>query len=117
MDELTKIIKHQVQLNNGINRTRLILGVMSVVGPMKFTVTEFSTAIANLLRDKELMVLEFSDPESPTGTKTLLFMKETKFLNLNDLSREMTGNASEENNPRKDKLGHKSRPNKQLPRR
>jgi len=59
---------------------------MGYFGPMAFASEEMQQALDELLSDGELIKLEYTDPNSPTGrAKILLFVKGTTFLNLGEL--------------------------------
>lgn len=87
MIELKTLILHHVRVNNGTTYTRLVMGIMGQTGPMRYTVQDYTRVIEELLRDKEIVRIQFIDPESgvsgtkPTLPKAVLFTKGTKFLN------------------------------------
>lgn len=79
--KLKDMILNKVTLNNGITDLRLSLSIMGLVGPTMLMKPEYDECIEELLRDKEIIKLEFLDPESPRS-KSIYFMKGTTFKAL-----------------------------------
>ena len=82
-----------LKLHNGTSYLMLSLNSMNIFGPMRFEKIEFDEVIEELLRDKEITRLEFSDPESPDKIASTYFLRGTTFRNFAIVAQET--NASE----------------------
>lgn len=76
----------RVGYHNGRDLTSVALGIMSDIGITAFTTEEFHSAYEELIRDGEIIAMKFTDPATPAGSKTILFSKGTKFLNLAEIN-------------------------------
>lgn len=82
-----------IGIDNGISLQYLAMKVMSETGPTAFTTEEYHGAYEELVKDGEIVRLEFADPITPVRTKTILFSKGTQFLNLQELLNEKATNS------------------------
>jgi len=89
-DKIKELILKLVKLQNGISDVGIIMMIMSEIGPAMFQLDEYHEAYEELLRDEEIIVIEFFVPAArfPSRAKTLLFVKGTIFSNLLEISNE-----------------------------
>ena len=86
-DKIKELILKLVKLQNGISDVGIIMMIMSEIGPAMFQLDEYHEAYEELLRDEEIIVIEFFVPAArfPSRTKTLIFTKGTVFSNLMEI--------------------------------
>jgi len=87
-DRLKKLILKFVRLQNGISDVEIVMKIMSTIGPVMLISDEYHDAYEELIRNREMIVLEFTARDYPSRAKALHFTKETKFSNLLELLNE-----------------------------
>lgn len=78
----------KLKLKNGVNTIDVLMFLYGKVNPTMIDSRIYDEVIDELLADKEISILKFTDPESATGTKEILFVKGTNFLNLSELTQD-----------------------------
>lgn len=71
------IILNTVNTKPGINAVGLILDVMSVIGPVKFTEKFYQLSMDDLLKKQEIIEVEYTTPQAEYRTKSLYFPRGT----------------------------------------
>lgn len=79
---LKKLILKFIRLQNGISDVEIVLKIMSTIGPVMLNSDDYHAAYEELIRDGEIIVLEFTARDYPSRAKALHFTKETRFSNL-----------------------------------
>jgi hypothetical protein len=73
--------------NNGVSDTRLVMFVMTKVGPTTYESYEYKNALQDLIDEGKLLELLYFDGENQNlNKKRILFLKETTFMNIKELA-------------------------------
>lgn len=80
-EKLKELMLKHITLKNGLSSSDLVHKIMSEIGPMAFTNDEFHEAYEELLDQKEMLAIEYTDPDS-TRSKTILFTRGTSITKI-----------------------------------
>ena len=94
-NKLKTLILKYTRLHNGSSAKDIALKVMGELNPTIFSTEEFHEAYEELILDKEIIRLEYSDYYTPNEISTLLFIQGTKFVNLSEIVGEKNEQASQ----------------------
>ena len=75
------IILEVVNRSSGIKAVDLALKVMEKVNPTVFDTEDFHKSFDTLIKDGEIIELEYIDPDTDYRIKSILFKKGTAILN------------------------------------